>query len=44
MRIINNLMTAGTLAIRVNHLRKQYKIGRAQQYHTFRDAIVDSLK
>ncbi len=33
------------IAIRVSHLGKKYSIGRPQEkYHTFRDAIVDSLK
>jgi len=34
-----------TIAIRVSHLSKQYKLGGPQEpYHTFRDAIVNSLK
>jgi lipopolysaccharide transport system ATP-binding protein len=33
------------IAIRVENLSKQYKIGRAQQRHdTLRDALVDSLQ
>nr|WP_321352016.1 ABC transporter ATP-binding protein [uncultured Methanoregula sp.] len=38
-------MTDKIPAIRVSHLAKQYQIGGSQeQYHTFRDAIVNSLK
>ena len=38
-------MTPDRIAIRVSHLGKQYKIGGPQEpYHTFRDAIVNSLK
>ncbi len=38
-------MTSDKIAIRVNHLSKQYRIGGPQEpYHTFRDAIVNSLK
>jgi ABC-type polysaccharide/polyol phosphate transport system, ATPase component len=34
-----------TIAIRVDHLSKQYKLGGSQEpYHTLRDAIVNSLK
>jgi lipopolysaccharide transport system ATP-binding protein len=38
-------MTSDNLAIRVSHISKQYKLGGLQEpYHTFRDAIVNSLK
>ncbi|MGA7627262.1 MAG: ABC transporter ATP-binding protein, partial [Methanoregula sp.] len=38
-------MTSENFAIRVNHVGKQYKLGGPQeQYHTFRDAIVNSFK
>ena len=38
-------MSPDNIAIRVNHLSKQYKLGGPQEpYHTFRDAIVNSLK
>jgi lipopolysaccharide transport system ATP-binding protein len=33
------------IAIRANHLSKQYKLGGPEEpYHTFRDAIINSLK
>nr|WP_319375394.1 ABC transporter ATP-binding protein [uncultured Methanoregula sp.] len=38
-------MTNNTTAIRINNLGKQYQLGGPQgQYHTFRDAIVNTLK
>lgn len=38
-------MPSDRIAIRVNHLSKQYKLGGPQEpYSTFRDAIVNSLK
>jgi len=38
-------MPADNIAIRVSHLCKQYKLGGPQeQYHTFRDALINSLK
>ena len=38
-------MPSDNIAIRVSHLGKQYKLGGPQEpYHTFRDAIVNSLK
>jgi len=38
-------MSADNIAIRVNHLGKQYRLGGPQEpYHTLRDAIVNSLK
>lgn len=38
-------MPSDNIAIRVSHLSKQYKLGGPQEpYHTFRDAIVNSLK
>ena len=38
-------MSPDNIAIRVNHLSKQYKLGGPQEpYHTFRDAIVNSFK
>jgi lipopolysaccharide transport system ATP-binding protein len=38
-------MSSRIPAIRVSHLSKQYKLGEPQEpYHTFRDAIVNSLK
>ncbi len=38
-------MTSDTISIRVSHLSKQYRLGGPQEpYHTFRDAIVKSLK
>jgi len=38
-------MSSQSPAIRVRHLSKQYRIGGPQEpYHTFRDAIVNSLK
>jgi lipopolysaccharide transport system ATP-binding protein len=38
-------MSSNPPAIRVSHLSKQYKLGGPQEpYHTFRDAIVNSLK
>jgi len=38
-------MSSDKVAIRVSHLSKQYRLGGPQEpYHTFRDAIVNSLK
>jgi lipopolysaccharide transport system ATP-binding protein len=38
-------MSVDHIAIRVSHLSKQYKLGGPQEpYHTFRDAIVNSLQ
>jgi len=38
-------MSSDKVAIRVSHLSKQYRLGGSQEpYHTFRDAIVNSLK
>ena len=38
-------MTSDRIAIRVRQLGKQYRLGGPQEpYHTFRDAIVNSLK
>ncbi|MGA2161179.1 MAG: ABC transporter ATP-binding protein [Methanoregula sp.] len=38
-------MSSNHPAIRVSHLSKQYRLGGPQEpYHTFRDAIVNSLK
>jgi lipopolysaccharide transport system ATP-binding protein len=38
-------MSSDNISIRVNHLSKQYVLGGPQEpYHTFRDAIVNSLK
>jgi len=32
------------IAIKVNHLGKRYRIGQREQYNTFRDAIIDTIK
>jgi lipopolysaccharide transport system ATP-binding protein len=38
-------MPSDNIAIRVSHLSKQYRLGGPQEpYHTFRDAIVNSLR
>jgi lipopolysaccharide transport system ATP-binding protein len=38
-------MTSDKIAIQVSHLSKHYQIGGPQEpYHTFRDAIINSLK
>jgi lipopolysaccharide transport system ATP-binding protein len=38
-------MSEDTIAIRVSHLSKEYRLGGPQEpYHTFRDAIINSLK
>ncbi len=38
-------MSSDNIAIRVSHLSKKYQLGGPQEpYHTFRDAIVNSLK
>ena len=38
-------MSSSKIAIRVSHISKQYRLGGPQErYHTFRDAIVNSLK
>jgi lipopolysaccharide transport system ATP-binding protein len=38
-------MSPNPLAVRVSHLSKRYRIGGPQeQYHTFRDAIINTLK
>jgi len=38
-------MSSDKIAIRVSHVSKQYKPGGPQEpYHTFRDAIVNSLR
>ena len=38
-------MSSDHIAIRVSHLGKKYQLGGPQEpYHTFRDAVVNSLK
>lgn len=38
-------MSTNKIVIRVSHLGKKYQLGGPQEpYHTFRDAIVNSLK